>query len=518
MQRIWVLNGTNVTYDHDLTASVLASLNAGIIEGFDISGSGASANITPWKALIECTRTNGQKVMVYFESTANVPIDMSGTKKVYILVNQAKLDDWSANALDGTWVASITTNASAYPSWNYVKLYNVSSWTPTDDRVSIKSKLKRVWLTAYRLLLIDANGNETELEFGTTWQVLQSNGASAMPTWWSVTASQSNTIVLTWQTVDAWVSAKDPVYFDDVSSSWKKAIYWSTTPTWLYLWTTWEINLFWKVTTTWLTAWKFYYLQDAWGIWTTIGTTKIKIWFAKSTTELLVDIDIDNSGSVKVSAWLLQNLVSYWKADTNGSFPDSFWANTWTINGATYTASWKINGAYQFDGVNDYIDTNVQCGVTFSISAWIKYDSIANTDITRSLSERQTAWQSAWWFLRTNDTTNNRLQLEFYTTWPTNKTITDTIALTTWVFHHIVITFDDVNKRARVYKNWALMWSEVIYTWSLLNGDWNFNIWRQATSYFQGIIDEIWLWSWELTSDQVIQLYNSWNGLPFTSF
>lgn len=31
--------------------------------------------------------------MIFFENTANVTVDMTGTKKVYILVDQAKLDN-----------------------------------------------------------------------------------------------------------------------------------------------------------------------------------------------------------------------------------------------------------------------------------------------------------------------------------------------------------------------------------------------------------------------------------------
>ena len=53
--------------------------------------------------------------MVFFENTANVAVDLTGTKKVYILVDQGKLDDGSSNAEDGTGIASIQTSAS-YPA------------------------------------------------------------------------------------------------------------------------------------------------------------------------------------------------------------------------------------------------------------------------------------------------------------------------------------------------------------------------------------------------------------------
>jgi hypothetical protein len=67
-----------------------------------VTGSGAGATINAGQALIECTRSNGEKIMVFFENTADVAVDMSGTKKVYIAVDQAKIDDGSSNAENGT--------------------------------------------------------------------------------------------------------------------------------------------------------------------------------------------------------------------------------------------------------------------------------------------------------------------------------------------------------------------------------------------------------------------------------
>lgn len=134
-----MLNGNNINHDKDFTAGLLAMLNPWVIEGLAVSGSGASANITAWKALIECTRSNGEKVMVFFENTANVSVDLTGTKKVYILVDQGKLDDGSSNAEDGTGVASIQTGAS-WPSWSYIKVASTVSGTITDERIFLTEK------------------------------------------------------------------------------------------------------------------------------------------------------------------------------------------------------------------------------------------------------------------------------------------------------------------------------------------------------------------------------------------
>lgn len=170
-QRVGLLNGTNITYDKDLTAGLLAILNQWVIEGLGITGTWASAEVLPWKALIECIRTNGEKVMVFFENTANVAVDLTGTKKVYILVDQGKLDDGSSNAEDGTGIASIQTSAS-YPSWNYLPLASISGGVITDEREFITGKpVMRKELSTNKALITNASGDEVAIDMS-EWQVL----------------------------------------------------------------------------------------------------------------------------------------------------------------------------------------------------------------------------------------------------------------------------------------------------------------------------------------------------------
>lgn len=79
--------------------------------------------------------------MVHFENTENYTINTSGTKKVYVVIDQAKLDDGSANVVDGSGIASIGTDTS-YPSGNYVPLASISGGTITDARVFVDENTK----------------------------------------------------------------------------------------------------------------------------------------------------------------------------------------------------------------------------------------------------------------------------------------------------------------------------------------------------------------------------------------
>lgn len=129
MQRIGVLNGNNITYDHDLAGLVRWLTDWGVIQGGEVSGN----KVQPVQAVIACQRSNGQKLMLYFESDEQVAIPSSGTFKVYIEVEQSKIDDGTGNAENGTGIASIKTWPTL-PSQNTLLLASVEEWIVKDER------------------------------------------------------------------------------------------------------------------------------------------------------------------------------------------------------------------------------------------------------------------------------------------------------------------------------------------------------------------------------------------------
>lgn len=111
---------------------------------------------------MECTRANGEKIMVFFENTADVAVNMTGTKKVYILVDQAKIDNGSTNNEDGTGVASIQTGAS-WPTDNFIPLYDVVSGTVTDARedINIKDAIEKRGILLPKMTVVTKTGDYT---------------------------------------------------------------------------------------------------------------------------------------------------------------------------------------------------------------------------------------------------------------------------------------------------------------------------------------------------------------------
>jgi hypothetical protein len=69
----------------------------------------------------------------------NTSIDTSGTKKVWITLDQDLIDDASLISENQDNVASLQTGIS-YPSTPHIKLASISSGTITDERVFISLK------------------------------------------------------------------------------------------------------------------------------------------------------------------------------------------------------------------------------------------------------------------------------------------------------------------------------------------------------------------------------------------
>lgn len=129
MQRIGNLNWENITYDHDISGLVRGLTDWGVIEGGTVVGN----KLQPVQAIVPLVRSNGQKILAFFESDEVIDLPTTGDYKVYIEVDQSKIDFGGNNAEDGTGIASIKTWPSV-PSQNFLLLASVTSWVAKDER------------------------------------------------------------------------------------------------------------------------------------------------------------------------------------------------------------------------------------------------------------------------------------------------------------------------------------------------------------------------------------------------
>lgn len=135
MLRCWNVNGNNITYDKDITWLINPLINQWIVSWFTVS----TWSVASGKAILQATRTNWEVVYVSVENTTAITIDTTGTKKVYITIDQSKLDDWIENLENWTGIVSVSTWAS-YPSSNYIPLASITSGVITDERSFISYK------------------------------------------------------------------------------------------------------------------------------------------------------------------------------------------------------------------------------------------------------------------------------------------------------------------------------------------------------------------------------------------
>ena len=143
MQRLWNLNWENITYDHDISGLMRGLIDWGVIEGGTVVGN----KLQPVQAIVPLVRSNGQKILAFFESDEVIDLPTTGDYKVYIEVDQSKIDFGGNNAEDGTGIASIKTWPTV-PSQNFLLLATATGGVVRLDRTVIPKVGQLAWRIA----------------------------------------------------------------------------------------------------------------------------------------------------------------------------------------------------------------------------------------------------------------------------------------------------------------------------------------------------------------------------------
>ena len=155
MQRLWNLNWENITYDHDISGLMRGLIDWGVIEGGTVVGN----KLQPVQAIVPLVRSNGQKILAFFESDEVIDLPTTGDYKVYIEVDQSKIDFGGNNAEDGTGIASIKTWPTL-PSQNFLLLATATGGVVRLDRTVIPKVGQLVW----RIAQVERKATETNTE------------------------------------------------------------------------------------------------------------------------------------------------------------------------------------------------------------------------------------------------------------------------------------------------------------------------------------------------------------------
>lgn len=214
---------------------------------------------------------------------------------------------------------------------------------------------------------------------------------------------------------------------------------------------------------------------------------------------------IASSGGIN-PIWV--GLKAYYTADNTPNDALGTYNGTLT-NGTTY-ATGKKNNAFVFDGVNDYISvsplitTNIK-NSAHTYSAWVYANSLASRK---------------WIVQCAGDSKGSSMTFESgkLTFWYEGqaKLTSATTTLSTGAWYHVVVAYDGANT-VKFYVNGASDGSSSVSTWSESSTVTYTTIGslKGLANFFDGKIDEVGIWSRELSSTEVATLYNSGAGRQY---
>jgi len=191
--------------------------------------------------------------------------------------------------------------------------------------------------------------------------------------------------------------------------------------------------------------------------------------------------------------------VSMYYLDDNAN--DFVGSNDGTVNGATLSSGY-INGSYDFDGSDDYIDLNSDLGMNgknkISVSFWIYPNDLTNNYGGLFTEDQDDATDFS---IRSPTGTNDVTALiNGISVTSTDDCLSDN----TW--SHIVTTYDSAKFYLYVdndLKDSADLTSSLDITGNLVIGQD-----RGLSRYFDGKIDEVGIYDYALSSTQIEALYN----------
>ena len=134
-----ILNGTNLNRDAGFSSLVSSYIKEGVRSSFGNDLVITTNQCDTGMAFIECTRTSvtpNEIFLVPVLVDVAETIDTSGDGYIIIELDQAKINDGSANSLDGTGIATVK-KVSSLPSANFLELASLASGVITDTRESL---------------------------------------------------------------------------------------------------------------------------------------------------------------------------------------------------------------------------------------------------------------------------------------------------------------------------------------------------------------------------------------------
>jgi len=236
----------------------------------------------------------------------------------------------------------------------------------------------------------------------------------------------------------------------------------------------------------------------------------IELLADKKVSITLIDFifyNLDKRDPLPIRGIILGNLISYWKCDTDGSFPDLYGGYDGTIVDASYSIGGKINGCYKFDSDNlEYVTIiGFPNKDIFSISLWFKLKETWDSGSSGTMNIISKDDGTDGFALQFNTADNGKMR--FATNHGNIQTVQDSWTGSQW--YHIVVT--QTGTTGEIWVNGVL---DVTGNNGYAGYD-NIALYigkRYNGNYFDGYIDEIGFWDDVLSKREVQHIHNTQKG------
>ncbi|MBT4650994.1 hypothetical protein HOC13_00545, partial [Candidatus Woesearchaeota archaeon] len=184
-------------------------------------------------------------------------------------------------------------------------------------------------------------------------------------------------------------------------------------------------------------------------------------------------------------------LISYYSFDTNNA-DDQVSNNDGIVNGATWTKNGKMGGAFDFNGIDNYIDLNPHFDDANMVSVWFKTDSVGSNKRIVANGQGDLKWTlqiSLGKLMISKDVTG--AETLFTTT-------SDEFNDNTW--HHVIA---DINN-LKIWADGESMPGTKSQSTLSVRGNAGIGA-RFDIFFFKGLIDEVKIWKGVLTEDKICE-------------
>jgi hypothetical protein len=228
---------------------------------------------------------------------------------------------------------------------------------------------------------------------------------------------------------------------------------------------------------------------------------------------------------------LLSNLVAYWKLDESSGNPaDSQSFNTLTNNNTILFAAGKINNAAdleagnnQYFSITDVSQVGLDVGTAFSASFWVKVESDPANNTDYSILGKWGQNQHGY-LIQYSDVGGTKKVRVFTSSTTTGVTEANAnVTLTSGTFFHVAVTYNGTNS-VKIYVNGTDVTTANTSAASIFDNTAAFELGAHVNdsgsqvSNYDGLLDEVGVWTRVLSAGEIAVLYNNGNGLSFANF